>query len=84
MKLKKQRRIKLNMLEPGCKMCKISGVLIIFSLVCYLFKLQTFSLILSCCAFSIFVVLLILVKIELYQDNKDYLKYKNEDKNINR
>lgn len=82
MNVRKRKRIKLNMLEPGCKMCKISGILLILASICYIFRLQSFSLILLCCSILIFVVLLILVRIELYQDNKDYLKFKSEDKNI--
>lgn len=80
---RKRNRIKLNMLEPGCKMCRISGILLILAGVCYVFGLQSISLLVLCCSILIFVVLLILVRIELYQDNKDYLKYKKEDKNIN-
>ena len=82
MNVRKRKRIKLNMLEPGCKMCKTSGILLILAGICYIFCLQSFSLILLCCSILIFVVLLILVRIELYQDNKDYLKFKSEDKNI--
>ena len=70
------------MLEPGCKMCKISGGLLILAGLGYVFGLQSISFLLLCCSILIFVVLLILIRIELYQDNKDYLKYKREDKDI--
>ncbi len=76
----KKRRIKLNMLEPGTKMLAVSGILILFALPLYLLGCKLAACILGGVAAALFVVLLILVRIELWQDEQDYLRYKDETK----
>lgn len=74
-----KRRFKLNMLEPGIRICKICGVLLLLAGMLYLFHCRTASILLAAVAALLFVILMILVKIELYQDEKDYLKWKDKD-----
>lgn len=76
----KKRRIKLNMLEPGTRMLAVSGILILFALPLYLLGCKLAAYILGGVAAALFVVLLILVRIELWQDEQDYLRYKDETK----
>lgn len=73
----KRKRIKLNMLNPGIRMCQISGILLVVALILYFIGVKHLSFITAGAAVALFLVLLILVKIELYQDNQDYLRWKN-------
>ncbi|HEX3038076.1 MAG TPA: hypothetical protein VHO94_03680 [Oscillospiraceae bacterium] len=61
-------------------MCKISGILLVIAIVFYLFGCRMISYILGGAGAALLLVLLILVKIELYQDNQDYLEWKNDNK----
>lgn len=65
----KRFKHKLNMLEPGTKMLKCIGILILIGLVLYTFKFRIASFCLWAVSGIIFVVLLILLAVETYQDN---------------
>ena len=60
---------KLNMLEPGTKMLKWIGILILIGLLFYVFKFRMVAFCVWALSGIILVVLLILLAIENYQDN---------------
>ena len=61
-------KYKLNMLEPGWMMIKLTGILLVGGLVLRLLRWNTLSLLSFALAGLVFVVLLLLVAIELHQD----------------
>ena len=65
----KRFKHKLNMLKPGTKMLKWIGILILIGLLLYFFKIRMASFFVWGLSGIIFVVLLILLAIENYQDN---------------
>ena len=65
----KRFKHKLNMLEPGTKMLKCIGILILIGLLLYVFKFKIAAFCLWAVSGIIFVVLLILLAVETYQDN---------------
>ena len=65
----KRFKHKLNMLEPGTKMLKCIGILILIGLLLYAFKFRFAAFCLWVVSGIIFVVLLFLLAIENYQDN---------------
>ena len=65
----KRFKHKLNMLEPGTRMLKCIGILILIGLLLYVFKFRIAAFCLWAVSGIIFVVLLILLAIENYQDN---------------
>lgn len=65
----KRFKHKLNMLEPGTKMLKCIGILILIGLLLYVFKFRIAAFCLWAVSGIIFVVLLILLAVETYQDN---------------
>ena len=65
----KRFKHKLNMLEPGTKMLKCIGILILIGLLLYVFKFRIAAFCIWAVSGIIFVVLLILLAIEKYQDN---------------
>ena len=65
----KRYKHKLNMLEPGTKMLKCIGILILIGLLLYVFKFRIAAFCIWAVSGIIFVVLLILLAIENYQDN---------------
>ncbi len=65
----KRFKHKLNMLEPGAKMLKCIGILILIGLLLYAIKFRIVAFCLWAVSGIIFVVLLILLAIESYQDN---------------
>ncbi len=69
MSKEKRFKHKLNMLEPGTKMLKWIGILILIGLLLYVFKIRMAAFCVWGLSGIIFVVLLILLAIENYQDN---------------
>ena len=65
----KRFKHKLNMLEPGTRMLKCIGILILIGLLLYVFKFRIAAFCLWAVLGIIFVVLLILLAVETYQDN---------------
>ena len=66
---KKRFKHKLNMLEPGTRMLKCIGILILIGLLLYVFKFRIAAFCLWAVSGIIFVVLLILLAVETHQDN---------------
>lgn len=65
----KRFKHKLNMLEPGTKMLKCIGILILIGLLLYVFRFRVAAFCVWALSGIIFVVLLILLAVETYQDN---------------
>lgn len=65
----KRFKHKLNMLEPGTKMLKCIGILILIGLLLYAFKFRIAAFCLWAVSGIIFVILLILLAVETHQDN---------------
>ena len=65
----KRFKHKLNMLEPGIKMLKWIGILILMGLLLYVFRFKVAAFCVWAVAGIIFSVLLILLAIEAHQDN---------------
>ena len=65
----KRFKHKLNMLEPGTRMLKCIGILILIGLQLYVFKFRIAAFCLWAVSGIIFVVLLILLAVETHQDN---------------
>ena len=61
-------RHKLNMLEPGTKMLKWMGILILAGILLYIFRFRMAAFCVWAVSGIIFAVLLILLAIEAYQD----------------
>lgn len=79
---KKKYRHKLNMLEPGTKMCKVIGITCLLGLIFRLCNFCTISYFMWGTALLIFLILLILIAIEHHQDHQLYLSAKNNDPDI--
>ena len=62
-------KYKLNMLEPGIRMLKWMGILILIGILLYAFQLRMAAYCVWAVSGIIFVVLLILIAIESHQDN---------------
>ena len=60
---------KLNMLEPGTKMLKCIGILILIGILLYVFQFRMTAFCVWAVSGIIFAVLLILLAIEAHQDN---------------
>ena len=65
----KRFKHKLNMLEPGTRMLKWIGILILAGLLLYAFQFRIAAFCIWAAAGIIFVILLILLAIETHQDN---------------
>jgi hypothetical protein len=65
----KRYKHKLNMLEPGTKMLKWIGILILIGILLYVFHFRMAAFCVWAVSGIIFVVLLILLAIEAHQDN---------------
>ncbi|SNU06801.1 hypothetical protein SAMN06297422_10838 [Lachnospiraceae bacterium] len=65
----KRFKHKLNMLEPGTKMLKCIGILILIGLLLYVFRFRVAAFCVWALSGIIFVVLLILLAVETHQDN---------------
>ena len=65
----KRFKHKLNMLEPGTRMLKCIGILILIGLLLYVFRFRVAAFCVWALSGIIFVVLLILLAVETYQDN---------------
>jgi hypothetical protein len=65
----KRYKHKLNMLEPGTRMLKWIGILVLIGLLLYVFRLRIAAFCLWAVSGVVFVVLLILLAIESHQDN---------------
>ena len=60
---------KLNMLEPGTKMLKCIGILILIGILLYVFRFRMAAFCVWAVSGIIFAVLLILLVVEAHQDN---------------
>ena len=65
----KRFKHKLNMLEPGTRMLKCIGILILIGLLLYVFRFRVAAFCVWALSGIIFVVLLILLAVETHQDN---------------
>lgn len=65
----KRYKYKLNMLEPGIRMLKCIGILILMGLVSYIFQYKTVAFCIWAASGIVFAVLLVLLAIEAHQDN---------------
>ena len=65
----KRPKHKLNMLEPGSRMLKCIGILILAGILLYIFRFKTAAICIWAVSGIIFAVLLILLAIEARQDN---------------
>lgn len=75
-------KYKLDMLEPGAKMCKAIFILLVIGIALILFHIETVGMVMLVAAGLIFIVLLILLVIEQHQDNEQYLEAKRNDPDI--
>ena len=80
MKMKCKR--KLNMLEPGAKMCKAMFSLFAAGIALIHFQIETIGKFMLIASGAILILLLILLAIEQYQDNKQYLEAKKSNSEI--
>ena len=67
--MEKRYKHKLNMLEPGTRMLKWIGILILIGVLLYVVRFRIAAFCVWAAAGIIFVVLLILLAIEAHQDN---------------
>ena len=65
----KRFKHKLNMLEPGTRMLKWIGILVLAGVLLYLFHFQEAAFCIWAVSGIIFAVLLILLAVEAHQDN---------------
>lgn len=65
----KRFKHKLDMLEPGIRMLKWMGILILIGILLYIFQIRMAAYCVWAVSGIIFVVLLILIAIESHQDN---------------
>ncbi len=65
----KRFKHKLNMLEPGSRMLKWIGILIVIGLLLYFFRLRMAAICVLAVSGIIFAVLLVLLAIESHQDD---------------
>ena len=65
----KRFKHKLNMLEPGTRMLKWIGILILAGLLLFVFQFRMAAVCVWAVAGIVFVILLILLAIETHQDN---------------
>lgn len=77
-----KHRQKLNMLEPGTKMCKAILILLGSGIIFFKFHVEAVGVFLLIAAGVIFILLLILLVIEQHQDEKQYLEAKKNNPEI--
>ena len=65
----KRFKYKLNMLEPGTRMLKYIGILLLIGILLYIFRFRIAAFCVWAVSGIVFSVLLILLAIESYQDN---------------
>lgn len=73
---------KLNMLEPGTKMCAAITILLASSIVFFQLHIEIVSIFLIVTAGMVFILLITLLIIEHRQDEKQYLEAKKENSEI--
>lgn len=73
---------KLNMLEPGTKICKVIVFLLILGIGLILFNIKKVGIVILIIAVMLFILLIILLAIEQHQDNILYLEAKRNDPEI--
>lgn len=73
--------VKLNIFEPGTRICEACGILLVVALVFYLISFNEISFYVCWIAAVIFSVLLILLKIEQHQEDADYEEWKRKNFN---
>ena len=71
--------IKLNISEPGTRVCEASGILLVVALVLYLISASTISYVLCWVAAGVFGVLLVLIKLEQHQEMHDYREWQRKN-----
>lgn len=82
----KRYKHKLNMLEPGSVMIKITGALFLLGIVLYFLSLKIACIIAFLIAGLILLILLILVAVELHQDKvlNEIAARENKENNLKR
>ncbi len=78
----KNHKRKLDMLEPGAKMCKAIFILLVVGIALNYFRLEKAGVVMLIAAGLIFIVLLVLLVIEQHQDYEQYLEAKRNDPDI--
>lgn len=73
---------KLNMLEPGTKICKVIAILLITGIIFTIFHMKVIGIAMLMITVMLFFVLLLLLAIEQHQDNQLYLEAKKNDPEI--
>lgn len=73
---------KLNMLEPGTKICKAIAILLITGIIFTIFHMKVIGIVMLMITVMLFFVLLLLLAIEQHQDNQLYLEAKKNDPEI--
>ncbi len=71
--------IKLNLSEPGTRICEASGILLVVALVLYLISASMISYILCWVAAVVFGVLLVLLWLEQHQEMQDYREWQRKN-----
>ena len=71
--------LKLNISEPGTRICEASGILLVVALILYLISANTISYVLCWVAAVVFCVLLVLIKLEQHQDMQDYREWQKKN-----
>ncbi len=71
--------IKLNISEPGTRICEASGILLVVALVLYLISANIISYILCWIAAVVFCVLLVLIRLEQHQAMHDYREWQRKN-----
>ena len=71
--------IKLNISEPGTRICEASGILLVVALVLYLISANIISYILCWIAAVVFCVLLVLIRLEQHQEMHDYREWQRKN-----
>lgn len=78
----KKPKYKLDMLEPGAKMCKAIFILLVVGIALSCYHLEKIGIVMLIAAGLIFIVLLVLLVIEQRQDHEQYLEAKRDDPDI--
>ncbi len=80
--MKTKYKHKLNMLEPGTKICKAIFILLAIGIVLTIFNLIIAGVVIFIVAGFLALLLIVLLVIEQHQDKKLYLEAKKNDPEI--
>lgn len=80
--MNKKYKHKLNMLEPGTKLCKAIFILLVIGIILTIFSLKIAGAVIFIIVGVLSLLLIILLVIEQHQDKKLYLEAKKNDPEI--